>query len=493
MESKMKSFDEYYKQTLEEDLNNLNFSGNEKKFALDLLSDIDGQIGSINSTIEYDIRPKKQTGSRLAISQLIDDKDREKFTALANKIIDDHPGLSRGPVPGARKEKDYAIKYDELGKYIYVNVRPSGKQSSFGDDPNELMAAVLCTLPSNVLKIPTNSDEMDVLIEVVQSKLKNVKGAKQGQIDSLVGDYSNMCQAISAAKSIHDNGWGDSDIAYLTGQAWDDDVKQFQRTKHGMQDFNSSDFILRKGKSYLGVSLKKKKRTTEVDPTLINSAFSTMLTSSPELNKVREGIEKDAGEFYLHVIKLAARLKVLSPDMIQDMKKDKPTNKNWKQYIQRIPNKLINRVLKGKRTLFKIMAETILNSSDIIANQLVQLIFKADLKELKKVDFDFTLVTGIGEYGPKKGVVVEKGEYKNIDSVTSQLDSLFSEGKPKLVFTPGVKQAFEVGATAANLKFDLMIGNMTVCNIILRYKGTFTSAPNFNAVMTNEFKKLYKG
>jgi hypothetical protein len=139
------------------------------------------------------------------------------------------------------------------------------------------------------------------------------------------------------------------------------------------------------------------------------------------------------------------------------------------------------------------MAETILNSSDLIANQLVQLIFKADLKELKKVDFDFTLVTGIGEYGPKKGVVVEKGEYKNIDSVTSQLDSLFSEGKPKLVFTPGVKQAFEVGATAANLKFDLMIGSITVCNIILRYKGTFTSAPNFNAVMTNEFKKLYKG
>ena len=79
----MKSFGQHYKQTLEEDLNNLKFSGNEKKFALDLLSDIDGQIGSINSTIEYDTRPKKQTGSRLAISQLIDDKDREKFTCIS--------------------------------------------------------------------------------------------------------------------------------------------------------------------------------------------------------------------------------------------------------------------------------------------------------------------------------------------------------------------------------------------------------------------------
>jgi len=28
---------------------------------------------------------------------------------------------------------------------------------------------------------------------------------------------------------------------------------------------------------------------------------------------------------------------------------------------------------------------------------------------------------------------------------------------------------------------------------VLRYKGDFRSAPNFNATMTDEFKKLYKG
>jgi hypothetical protein len=139
------------------------------------------------------------------------------------------------------------------------------------------------------------------------------------------------------------------------------------------------------------------------------------------------------------------------------------------------------------------MGDTILKNGDLIANQLIQLIFKADLKDLQKVDFDFTLVTGIGDYGPKKGVVVSKGEYKDIDTVTSQLDNLFSSGKPKIVFTPGVKQAFQLGATAANLKFDLMIGKVTVCNILLRYKGDFRSAPNFNATMTDEFKNLYKG
>jgi hypothetical protein len=333
---------------------------------------------------------------------------------------------------------------------------------------------------------------MDILIEEVRSSLKNVSGYKQGQVDALTGDYPNMCQAVSAAITIHKAGYGNADKVYLTGQAWDDDVKQFQRTKFGMTDFNSSDFIVKKGKKYLGVSLKKKPLPTTGDPTLINKAFSSLLNGSPELKKVREGIEKDAGDFYVHVIKLAQRLKVLSPDMMADLKKSRPTNKNWKQYIQRIPNDLINRVLKGKRTLFKVMGKTILDNGDLIADQLVNLIFKADLKDLQKVDFDFTLVTGIGDYGPKKGVVVSKGEYKDIDTVTSQLDELFSKGSPKLIFTPGAKQAFEIGATAANLKFDLMIGKVTVCNIVLRYKGDFRSAPNFNAVMTNEFKSLYK-
>ncbi len=487
----MKRFGQHYRQSVREDLENLNFSGNEKKFALELLSDIDDQIGSINTTIEYDTRPKKQTSKRFAISQLIDDKDREKFTALANKIIDEHPALSRGQVPGSRKEKDYAIQFKDLDKTIYINVRPTGKKSKAGDDPNELMTAALCL--KSKIKVPKNSDEMDALIDEVRNSLGSVKGYKQGQVDSLTGDYPNMCQAVSAALSIISAGYGGADKVYLTGQAWDDDVKQFQRTKYGMTDFNSSDFIIKKGKKYLGVSLKKKPLPTTSDPTLINKAFSSLLSGSAELKKVREGIEKDSGEFYIHVIKLAARTKKLSPDMMADIKKDKPTNTNWKQYIQRIPNDLINTMLKRKRTLFNVMGKTILDNGDLIANQLVQLIFKADLKTLKKVNFDFTLVTGIGDYGPKKGVVVSKGEYKDIDTVTSQLDELFSKGKPKIIFTPGVKQAFDAGATAANLKFDLMIGKVIVCHIILRYKGDFRSAPNFNAIMTDEFKNLYKG
>ena len=256
-----------------------------------------------------------------------------------------------------------------------------------------------------------------------------------------------------------------------------------------MKDFNASDFIIKKGDNYIGISLKKKKRINETDPTLINKAFTGLL-SDKKFDKLRAQIEQDAGNFYVHVIKVATRLKVLSPDLMADLKKDRPTNKNWKQYIQRIPNDIINRVLKGKRTLFKVMADTISKNSDLIANQLVQLIFKSDLIELKKVNFDFALVTGIGDYGPSKGVVVEKGEYKDIETSTTKLNDLFKQGKPKIILTPGAKQAFDPGATAANLKLSLLVGKTAIADITLRYKGDFRSAPNFNAVPTPEFKKL---
>ena len=472
-----------------EDLDNLEYKGNDEAFALSLLSDIDDQIGSINTEIEIDKRPNKSSGKKLGVSQVMSDKDRTKFASLANEIIDSHPDLERAPVPPARKEKDYAVKFKDMDRYIYVNCRPDGKRSAAGDDPNELMTAALCLKSS--LKIPTNSDEMDALIKDVRLGLKKVKGYKPGQVESLSGDYPNLCQAVSAAKAIHNAGYGGADMVYLTGQAWDDDVKQFQRTKYGMKDFNSSDFIVKKGDSYLGVSLKKKKRLAETDPTLINKGFSTLLQDKKFDNIMKE-LDEKTGLFYLRVLARGKREGKLSQALLDDMQKTRPNTKNWKQFIQRVDNDVVNAELKGSRSLFKDMANIIMKNKGMIADQLIQLIFKADLKDLQKVNFDFALVTGIGDYGPQKGVVIEAGEYKDIDTVTTKLDDLASKGKVDLRFTPGTAQAFEPGATAAILRFDLVLGGVPLCNISLRYKGNFRAAPSFLAVMTPEFKAIYK-
>lgn len=462
--------------------------------AVKLVQAIDDAISSIDTEVELDLRSGKSNSKKIGISQLAEDKKRTLFAGLAREVVDKDPNLNLIKISGARAEKDYYFKHKDMEKAIYVNVRPTGGRSSLGDDPHELMTAALCLFPKkhNI----TNSDEMDKLIELVRGQLKKVKGYKQSQVDSLLGSYPNLAQAVSAANIIIDAGYGGADMVYLTGQAWDDDVKQFKMSKYGMQDFNSSDFIIKKGNKFLGVSLKKKKRATEEDPTLINKSF-TKLLNEPKLKKLKQAVEDDAGRFYVHVINLAQRLRkrypgVMSDELYDELKKNPASVKNWKKYINRVPNDLINRVLKGKRTLFKMMGETILNQQDLFSNILVQLIFKSDLKELQKVNFDFALVTGIGDYGPRKGVVVEEGEYKDIDTVSSKLEDLFSQGKPNMQYTPGAKQAFDPGSGAANLKFTLFIGKVPITNIILRYKGNFSSAPNFNATMTDEFKRLYK-
>ena len=475
---------------IKEDLDKLNYNkANENAFVLGLLGDIDDKIGSVQTEISLDTRSNKTNSKKLGISQLMADKDRNKYAGLAIEVIEKHPDLERIKVSSGRKGKDYAFKYKDMDRYVYINCRPLGKRSGAGDDPNELMTAALCLKSS--LKAPQNSDEMDKLIDEVKLGLGGVKGYKQGQVDALTGDYPNLCQAVSAALACHAAGYGGADKVYLTGQSWDDDVKQFKISKHGMNDFNSSDFIIKKGNRFLGVSLKKKKRLAEEDPTLINKSFSTLFTDK-KFSKVMDQLDRKAGEFYTKVIKTAARKKLLDKEMMADLKKDRPTPKNWKQYIQRVPNSLINAELKTSRSLFKDMAKIIMAQKDLIANQLVQLIFKADLKDLQKVNFDFALVTGIGDYGPSKGVVVEKGEYKDINTVTSKLDDLFSTGKVDLKFTPGATQAFDQGAGAAVLKFDLLIGKLPLCNIILRYKGNFRAAPSFLATMTPQFKAIYK-
>ena len=485
----MKKFSTF--KTLLEDLDNLDYGGpqTDHAFALSLLSDIDDKIGSINTEISIDPRPQKQSGAKLGISQLMPDADRTKYAPLALDIIKKHPDLEEGPVGNARKGKDYALKYKDMDKYIYVNVRPLGKRSSAGDDPNELMTAALC-LMSKKQKI-TNSDEMDALIEKVKLGLGGVKGYKQGQVDALVGDYPNLCQAVSAANAIIDAGYGGADKVYLTGQAWDDDVKQFQISKYGMNDFNSSDFIVKKGNNFLGVSLKKKKRITETDPTLINKSFATLFQDK-KFDKMIKALELRAGMFYLRVLASGKRKGLLDKALLKDMKKTRPNTKNWKDFIQRVPNDLINAELKGSKSLFGDMAKIIIKNKQMIGDQLVQLIFKSDLKELKKVNFDFTLVTGIGDYGPSKGVVVEKGEYKDIDTVTTKLDELFSKGKVSIELDKNTKQAFEPGATAAILVFNMKIGKVNICTITLRYKGNFRAAPSFQAVMHDDFKALYK-
>ena len=53
-------------------------------------------------------------------------------------------------------------------------------------------------------------------------------------------------------------------------------------------------------------------------------------------------------------------------------------------------------------------------------------------------------------------------------------------------------QAFDVGAGAAKLQYVLKVGKMDIIKFEIRYKGNFTSQPQFLGYFTNKFKALLK-
>ena len=62
----------------------------------------------------------------------------------------------------------------------------------------------------------------------------------------------------------------------------------------------------------------------------------------------------------------------------------------------------------------------------------------------------------------------------------------------KTVVTKGKKQAWDEGAGAAKIFHTIVSGNTPLVNIEVRYKGSYTANPQFQAVATPVFKSLFK-
>ena len=502
------------KQSMEPDLTlemveSLEYSGaDEGEFAVDVVADIDNQIGSINGEVSLDQRKGFTNSKKIGVQIILKANERVKFTTLANEIIGGDSDLSIEKPTVSRSTKDFAFRHKDIDRKIYVTTRPDTKRGGGATaDPNELMTAALCTMSS----IPTveTLEDLDALIEEVKKVIKTGKvvGYTSLEEQALENDYNNLVQAVSAAEVIaKKGGWKGADKVYLTGKAWSDDVKQFKVTKYGMKDFNASDFIIKKGDNYIGVSLKKKKSGTSGDPTLINKGFATLLQGKT-FDKVREDLDDASYTFYSGVIKTAQRFQLAQPKTAVDKdgnpwisktmmdklgKKAKNlNNKNWKKFVTGLPNELINYQLKKSRSLFKPMSDVIEKNADLFADTLIRLILKTELKELQKINFDFALVTGVGRM-LKSGLVIESGDYQDVDTMTTKLDELFQTGKPSMKLNSSKTQAFDRGSTAAMLHMILSIGSSPICDVTLRYKGNFASAPSFLATFSKEFKESLK-
>lgn len=67
------------------------------------------------------------------------------------------------------------------------------------------------------------------------------------------------------------------DAVYLTGDKWPKDIERFAVNAYGWSGYNSADVVLKKGSRYYGISLKKKPSYNDMDPTIINKVFDSVL------------------------------------------------------------------------------------------------------------------------------------------------------------------------------------------------------------------------
>lgn len=329
---------------------------------------------------------------------------------------------------------------------------------------------------------------------------------------------------ISAALAIKgwlksSHGQGNDAVAekvFLTGNVWPKEVEKFRIKAYGFDDYNSSDFIVKTGdKKYFGVSLKKKPKKNSADPTLINKAFDTVLNGQ-QFNKIKEEITELRTEYFAGLVRQANEDGILfikdinrqtDKELFEARKRDTKIFK--KAYINtkgslsggydndRAPDamrKFVNKDLaKTNNILFKRLTQYMDDNADLFAKTLINLVLKVKLydelsanKKLSDFTFGFALVTGIGEVSRGKPNV-SPGKAIDLHTILCGLSDLEANKKPYKIAVDFEKKA---EANAAKIFFKLSKAGVNILDMELRYKGSFTSQPQFFATVTKEFQTI---
>lgn len=350
----------------------------------------------------------------------------------------------------------------------------------------------------------------------------------------------------------------------LVGDKWHSDVSQFAGIQnllkfgidsHGMKDFNSSDIILcdksqmveesdKNDQKFncLGISLKKKGASKNAaDPTMLNRSIIDALVgdqSTENQKKLAEKINNAFGEFYNNILHQNAEKFVKNNNVVnklsqsafykkmfkgsEDVNKDvedylieqckNAKEDDWKEMFSETRGimcthdnraavrEVVNKQLGSSSSVFKLLLDVVQQNSTFLANQLIALIYKGDLKTLIDFNFDFGVCVGRGEAVKKKDDLqsrIEKAEYIPIQTVEKNLSQLQSEGMKAQLVSSKKQKDFENRSDdikyPAKLFLDLDVckgsERHTIANIEIRYKGSYTSSPQVFAVMSEEFKQ----
>lgn len=368
------------------------------------------------------------------------------------------------------------------------------KYSSSGIDVQELLVAAL-VLNGETYGANISLDECNNILDSAAKSLNQVVGVsdRAKYIEQLSKNYLDLAPSISSSNSILQLLKSDGQTistAYWTGKTWDKEISFLNPPIGKTKNYNSSDIIFKtegiQGTVFYGFSLKKKKKSGDADPTLINKTITgerSFLIDIVPQNEIDE-IEEAKYEFFRMVVQKELGI---SSSVVRKMSFDEV-----KKNISSLSNETVSNYLKSKNNIFfKKIDEILPKYSKSFTKEFLDEVFKTKLSEnLETKDFKFNLNTGIGRVD-KTNIIIEPAENKDLVSTIEVLTDIF-QSELSVRQTPGKLQAWNERAGAAKIFYTIFSDDIDIINIEIRYKGSFTAEPQFQAVARPNFKNLFK-
>ena len=381
-------------------------------------------------------------------------------------------------------------KFGEGGKKIHENTQ-------------EIMVATLC-LMNKSFPATMNAVDAKKLIDDAKELYNSVEGAslRPELLEQFNGNYNDLGTAISSANAIREI-VGTSSKAYWTGKGWHEDITHLNPDVPGIKDYNSSDIVVKSGSVFYGFSLKKKARSKDLDPTLINKpitgdkSFLSNILGDAEMSV----IESAKNALFKFIVKKHYNLST-SEVLKLPFSTRKRNVKSVTRYMKDIPKKKMDGYVRSSKNVFFKKVDNILMGGDYAQKFMVdflKFVLKFDMPEKitqTGTEFEFYLLTGIGTLQGEE-VVAEKADVKDLPQTIEVLSDLFKRDELKLIRTKGRTgepklNAYQKGATAAKNFYTITDADKDILDLEIRYKGEYTANPQFQCIVTPYFKNLFK-
>lgn len=395
-------------------------------------------------------------------------------------------------VPKGDEEKRSEIsawaKENGVSQYIaFGNGSIGSGGAKISENTQEIMTACIVLMNQKNIKQVKHPDTNDLIVSA-QKKFDSVVGSKDRKelLGQFVNNYNDLATAISSSNAILDI-VGTARKVFWVGKTWDSEISPFNPPMGNIRDYNSSDIVvLGTDGIYYGFSLKKKSTKKAQDPTLINKpitgsrSFLKGLMSDQDLTKIEDAKYSFFDSVIMdHYNKTKRELKKI---------KDKDKTK----LIGQISQSKMGTYLKSKKNKFFKTADKIILSGggSEFAVAFLEQIFRTKLSEVESAGkFKFYLLTGIGQNGSEQ-LSVDSADVQDLPSTMEVVSKLIDEGLT-VKRTSKKKQAWDEGTNAAKIFHTIYAGNKPIVNIEVRYKGSYTANPQFQATATPNFKNLF--